>query len=148
MQMQKKIYKKSVKLAQILNPFCPRIKGSIQFSSEKSLRRRRRTLRLEREILFQLLITDKIETGTSCEVSLRASGKEDTQREVNNLTLELMLQKLLLQPKLWSTFETHNGLFSSEKSLRRRRRTLRLEREMLFQLPITDKRVRRHCYSL
>jgi hypothetical protein len=44
------------------------------FSSEKSLRRRRRTLRLEREILFQLLITDKIEPGTSCEVSLRASG--------------------------------------------------------------------------
>ena len=137
-----------MKLAQILTPFCPRIKGSIQFSSEKSLRRRRRTLRLEREILFQLLITDKIETGTSCEVSLRASGKEDTQREVNNLTLELMLQKLLLQPKLWSTFGTHTGLFSSEKSLRRRRRTLRLERELLFQLPITDKRVRRHCYRL
>jgi len=46
-------------------------------------------LRLEREILFQLLITDKIEPGTSCEVPLRASGKEDTQREVNNLTLAL-----------------------------------------------------------
>jgi len=38
-----------------------RRKKKADLSSEKSLRRRRRTLRLGREIFFLLLITDKIE---------------------------------------------------------------------------------------